>query len=91
MGWSVTPISEEFSTVCGDPQKCFGVGNKAEVDAFLELSCFESAALNISANLENSSVDTGLEGQFSFQSHRKAMPKNVQTPAQIHSSHTLAK
>ena len=29
--------------------------------------------------------------QFSFQSHRKAMPKNVQTTAQLHSSHTLAK
>ena len=31
------------------------------------------------------------KGQFSFQSQRKAMPKNVQTTAQLHSSHTLAK
>ena len=31
------------------------------------------------------------KGQFSFQPHRKAMPKNVQTTAQLHSSHTLAK
>ena len=29
--------------------------------------------------------------QFSFQSQRKAMPKNVQTAAQLHASHTLAK
>ena len=29
-------------------------------------------------------------GQFSFQSQRKAMPKNVQTTAQLHSSHTIA-
>ena len=29
--------------------------------------------------------------QFSFQSQRKAMPKNVQTTAQLHSSHMLAK
>ena len=29
--------------------------------------------------------------QFSFQSQRKAMPKNVQTTAQLHSSHKLAK
>ena len=29
--------------------------------------------------------------QFSFQSQRKAMPKNAQTTAQLHSSHTLAK
>ena len=28
------------------------------------------------------------KGQFSLQSQRKAMPKNVQTTAQLHSSHT---
>ena len=54
------------------------------------------------ANLENSAVENSLEiqnwkihrtgkGQFSFQFQRKAMPKNVQTTAQLHSSHTLAK
>ena len=31
------------------------------------------------------------KGQFSFQSLRKAMPKNAQTTIQLHSSHTLAK
>ena len=31
------------------------------------------------------------KGQFSFQSQRKAIPKNVQTTAQLHSSHTLVK
>ena len=31
------------------------------------------------------------EGQFSFQSKRKAMPNNIQTTAQLNSSHTLAK
>ena len=31
------------------------------------------------------------KGQFSFQSQRKAMAKNAQTTAQLHSSHTLAK
>ena len=29
--------------------------------------------------------------QFSFQSQKKEMPKNVQTIAQLHSSHMLAK
>ena len=29
------------------------------------------------------------KGQFSFQSQRKAMPKNAQTTAQLHSSHAL--
>ena len=31
------------------------------------------------------------KGQFSFQSQRKAMPKNAQTTAQMHLSHTLGK
>ena len=31
------------------------------------------------------------KGQFSFQSQRKAMPKNAQTTTQLHSSHTIAK
>ena len=31
------------------------------------------------------------KGQFSSQSQRKVMPKNAQTTAQLHSSHTLVK
>ena len=31
------------------------------------------------------------KGEFSFQSQRKAMPKNAQTATQLHSSHTLVK
>ena len=31
------------------------------------------------------------KGQFSFQSQRKAMPKNAQSTAQLHSSHMLVK
>ena len=31
------------------------------------------------------------ESQFSFQSQRKAMPKNAQTTTQLHSSHTTIK
>jgi len=31
------------------------------------------------------------KGQVSFQSQRKAIPKNAQTTAQLHSSHMLAK
>ena len=31
------------------------------------------------------------KGQFSFRSQTKAMPKNAQTTAQLHSSHTLIK
>ena len=38
----------------------------------------------------NSGHRTG-KGQFSFQSQRKAIPKNAQTTTQLHSSHTLVK
>ena len=31
------------------------------------------------------------KGQFSFQSQRKAVPKNAQTTTQLHSSHTLVR
>ena len=31
------------------------------------------------------------KGQYSFQSQRKAMPKNAQTTTQLHSFHMLAK
>ena len=36
----------------------------------------------------NSGHRTG-KGQFSFQSQRKAMPKNVQTTARLHPSHMV--
>ena len=42
-------------------------------------------------NLENSAVARTGKGQFSFQSQRKAVPKNVQITAQLHSFHMLAK
>ena len=32
--------SAEFSTVYCDPHKGFGIVNKAEIDVFLELSCY---------------------------------------------------
>ena len=38
----------------------------------------------------SSSHRTG-KGQIAFQSQRKALPKNAQTTAQLHSSHTLVK
>ena len=38
----------------------------------------------------NSGYRTG-KGQFSFQSQKKAMPKNVQMTIQLHSFHMLAR
>ena len=51
----------------------------------------DDAVKVLPANLENSAVATGLEKVFSFQSQRKAMPKNAQTTEQLHSSHMLGK
>ena len=42
------------------------------------------------ANLENLEIDTG-KRHFSFQSQRKAMPKNVQTTIQLYSFHMLVR
>ena len=54
--------------------------------------CCESAALNMPTNLENTAVATRTgKGKFSFQSLRKAMPKNAQTTSQFNSSHMLVK
>ena len=41
--------------------------------------------------LSSTVINRTRKGQFSFQSLRKAMPKNAQTTAQLHSSHRLAK
>ena len=69
-----------------------GDGIPVELFQILKDDAVKGAALNMPANLENSAVATGLKkGPFSFQSQRKAMPKNAQTTAQLHSSHTLVK
>ena len=39
-GGLVFPSVLEFSTVYCDPHKGFGIVSKAEIDVFLELSCF---------------------------------------------------
>ena len=43
------------------------------------------------ANLENSAVATGLERSVFISIPKKAMPKNAQTTAQLHSFHMLAR
>ena len=57
----------------------------------LKHDAVKSAVLNMPATLETQQVQRTGKGQFSFQSQRKAMPKNAQTTAQLHSSHTLVK
>ena len=48
-------------------------------------------AVNASKFGKLSSGHRTRKGQFSFQSQRKAMPKNTQTTTQLHSSHTPVK
>ena len=64
------------------------VGIPAELFQILKYKCFTQYASKFGKF--SSGHRTG-KGQFSFQSQRKAMPKNVQTTSQLHSSHTLAK
>ena len=45
----VFPSLPESSTVCRDPHKGFGIVNKADIDVFLELSCF----FNVPADVGN--------------------------------------
>ena len=52
----VFPSLEEFSTVCCDPHKGFGIVNKAEVDVFLELSCFFDDPTDVGNSISGSSA-----------------------------------
>ena len=62
-----------------------------ELFQILKDDAVKNGALNMPANLENSAVAIGLKKMFSFQSLRKAMPKNAQTTTQLHSFFMLLK
>ena len=66
-----------------------GDGILAMLFQILKDAAVKLLAFNMPANLENSSVATGLEKVFSFQSQRKAMPKNAPTMAHLHSFHMI--
>ena len=68
-----------------------GDGIPVELFQILKDEAVKVATLNMPANLENSAVATGLE-KASFHSNPKERhAKNVQTIAQLHSSHMLVK
>ena len=46
----------EFSTVCCDAHKGFGIDNKAEVYVFLEFSCFFSDSTDVGNLISDSSA-----------------------------------
>ena len=55
-GGLVFPSLSEFSTVYCDPHKGFGIVNKAEINVFLELSCFIDDPRDIGNLISGSSV-----------------------------------
>ena len=55
-GGLVSPSLSEFSTVYCDPHKGFGIVNKAEIDVFLELSCFLDDPADVGNLLSGSSA-----------------------------------
>ena len=55
-GGLVFPSLSEFSTVYCDPHKGFGIVKKAEIDVFLELSCFFNDPADV-GNLVSGSSD----------------------------------
>ena len=52
----VFPFLWEFSTVCCDPHKGFSVVNEAEVDVFLEFSCFFTDPTDVGSLISGSSA-----------------------------------
>ena len=50
------PSLEEFSTVCCDPHKGFGIVNNAEIDVFLELCCFFDNPVDVGNFISGSSA-----------------------------------
>ena len=56
MLWAGFPSLEEFSTVCCDLCKGFGIINKAEIDVFLELSCFFDGPVDVGNLISGSSA-----------------------------------
>ena len=68
-----------------------GDGIPAELFQILQDDAIKMLHSNVSKSGKLSSGHRTEKGQFSFQTQRKAMPENVQTTAQLHSSHMLAK
>ena len=81
--WALESITEKKASGCdGIPAELF------QIQKMMLLKCCTQYASKFGKL--TSGCGTG-KGQFSFQTQRKTMPKNAQTKAQLHSSHTLVK
>ena len=68
-----------------------GDGIPVEIFQILKIMLLQCCTQYASKFGKLSSGHRSGKGPFSFQSLRKAVPKNSQTTAQVHSSHTLVK
>ena len=84
--WALESITTNKASRCdGIPVELFQILKDDTVKVSVILTQYASKFGKLSSGHR-----TG-KGQFSFQSLRKAIPKNAQTIAQLHSSHTLVK
>ena len=84
--WALESITTNKARGGGIPVELFQI-LKDDAVKVLHSICQQ---MNLSSGKLSSGHRTG-KGQFSFQFQRKAMTKNAQTTAQLHSSHMLAK
>ena len=85
---SKMPANLESSAIATGLEKFNFHSNPKEGQCQRMFKLLQKVMLNI---LQASSGHRTGKGQFSFQSQRKAMPKNAQTTAQLHSPHMLVK
>ena len=82
----------EFASDSSDPMNCSPPG--PSVHGTFQEKVLEWGAIAFSEYIckfqKCNSGHRTEKGQFSFQSQRRAMPKNIHATAQLHSSHTLA-
>ena len=85
------PKKKEFSRLCCGPHKGFGIVNEAEVDIFLELSCFFDDPLDVGTltiNLNYSGVNHCQRKKFRYTGNplkqgRSTMGKILKQPRSI--------
>ena len=100
MVWSLARSQTSWNAKCAlgsiTTNKASG-GDGIPVELFQiqkDLKCFEmlwKCCFQYTSKFGKELWPQDWKSQFSFQSQRKAMPKNVQITAQLHSSHMLAK
>ena len=88
--WAMTLPASRKSGM-DSPQASGGDGISVELFQILKDDAVEVLHTQYGNKFGKLSGHRTRKGQFSFQSQSKAMPKNVQTSAQLHSSHMLVK